>query len=263
MTAPTAAPAGAGMAEFERTTSRWGRITMILALLLSLACPIALVLFGDLGVTGQNLWLAFLAVGATFVVLWIIEPVTYFPILGPAAMYQAFLIGNISNKLLPAAIVAQDSVGAKPGSTRGDLAAVMAICGAAIVHLTSLLVFVGLLGTWLLSVVPQHLIEVARLYILPALIGAVIVQSVVAMRQPRPTLFALGFAVVIQFGIIPLAPAVELYATVLNVALTIALSWFFRSRDAAPPEPPGADPDPERGAASAEPTPASADRVSA
>lgn len=41
------------------------------------------------------------------------------------------MIGNISNKLVPAAIVAQSSIGAKAGTKRGDLAAVMAIGGAA------------------------------------------------------------------------------------------------------------------------------------
>ena len=42
----------------------------------------------------------------TFGVLWIVEPIAYFPVLGSSAMYQAFLIGNISSKLLPAAVVA-------------------------------------------------------------------------------------------------------------------------------------------------------------
>ena len=167
--------AAAGMAEFDRTTSRWGRITMICGLILSLAGPFYLVFFADLGVTVTQLSTAFLAVAATFFIIWIIEPLTYFPILGSASMYQAFMIGNISNKLLPAALMAQSRIGAKPGTHRGSLSALMAICGAAAVHLASLLVFVGILGTWLISIIPVEVIGVIRLYVFPAVIGAVIV----------------------------------------------------------------------------------------
>ena len=160
------------------------------------------------------------------------EPLTYFPILGPAAMYQAFMIGNISNKLLPAAIVAQSSINARPGTKRGDLAAVMAICGAATVHLTSLLLFVGVLGTWLISIVPDALIEVARLYILPAVMGAVLVQCIATMRQLRPTIFAIGAALAVQFVLVPLVPQAAMGATAITVVATIMLSWFGRDRSA-------------------------------
>ena len=231
MTTETSQRADAGMARFDSTTSRWGRLTMISALLLSLAGPIYLVAFTDVQVGGAQIWIAFIAVAATFGVLWVLEPLTYYPILGPAAMYQAFMIGNISNKLLPAAIVAQDTVNARPGTRRGDLAAVMAICGAAVVHLTSLLVFVGLLGTWLISILPAELIEVSRLYILPAVMGAVLVQCVATMRQPRPTVIAVTAALLIQFLLIPLLPAMAMYATALCVAVTMVLSWFRRDRN--------------------------------
>ena len=169
MSAPRGGAAGTDLLQdFDRTTSRWGRLTMLAGLAVSLAGPFYLVFFAGLEVTSRQLWAAYGAVAATFLVIWIVEPLTYFPILGPAAMYQAFMIGNISNKLLPAALVAQINIGAKPGTRRAELAAVMAICGAASVHLVSLLVFVGLLGTWLISVIPPDLIDVARLYILPS-----------------------------------------------------------------------------------------------
>ncbi len=219
-----------GMAVFEATTSRWGRLTMLCGLVLSLIGPLYLVFFGGLDVTISHVWIAFLAVAGTFAVFWILEPLTYFPILGSAAMYQAFMIGNISNKLLPAAIVAQSSVNARAGTKRGDLAAVMAICGAATVHLTSLLLFVGILGTWLISTVPPELIEVARMYILPALMGAVLVQCIVTMKQLRPTLFAVGTALAVQFLLVPAIPQLAMLSTAFTVVVTILLSWFLRNR---------------------------------
>jgi hypothetical protein len=219
-----------GMDAFDRTTSHWGRITMLVGLVLSLTAPLYLVFFADLGVTLTHVLAAYAAVAATFLVFAVVEPLTYFPILGPAAMYQAFMIGNISNKLLPAAIVAQDSIGVRPGTKKADLASVMAICGAAMVHLTSLLLFVGVLGTWLLSHVPPAVMEVARLYILPAIAGAVLVQAIATVRQPRTTFIAVGVALILMFVVVPLVPMLGMYATAVAVALTIALSWILRTR---------------------------------
>ncbi len=219
-----------GMDAFERTTSRWGQITMLLGLLLSLAGPLYLVFFADLGVTLAHVLTAYAAVAATFLIFAVVEPLTYFPVLGQAAMYQAFMIGNIANKLLPAAIVAQDSIGVRPGTRKADLAAVMAICGAAMVHLTSLLIFVGVLGTWLLNLVPPSVMEVTRLYILPAILGAVLVQAIATVKQPRITAIALVIALALALLVVPAVPALGGFSTALAVALTIGLSWALRHR---------------------------------
>ncbi|MET1034970.1 MAG: hypothetical protein ABWX68_07045 [Arthrobacter sp.] len=229
-TTTSAATAAAGMAAFERTTSHWGRLTMLAGLILSLAGPAYLVLFADLGITFAHIATAYLAVAATFLVFAVVEPITYFPILGQAAMYQAFMIGNISNKLLPAAIVAQSRVGVRPGTRKGDLTSVMAICGAAVVHLTSLLIFVGILGTWLLTVIPPDVTEVARAYILPAIMGAVLVQAIATVRQVRPTIVAILTALLMLFLVLPAAPALAPYGTAIVVLATVVISWYARNR---------------------------------
>lgn len=226
------AQTAADLDEFDRTTSRWGRLTMIGGLLISVAGPLYLVFFGDLGITATQLWTAFAAVAATFFIIWLVEPLTYFPILGPAAMYQAFMIGNISNKLLPSVLVAQTAIGAKPGTDRGNFAAIMAICGAAAVHLLSLLVFVGFLGTWLISVVPAGVTDVARIYVLPAVMGAVIVQAIVSMKQVRPTVIAFAVVLVVQFVLLPLVPGLAMVSTAISVIATIVLAWFARQQAA-------------------------------
>lgn len=224
----------ASMADFNRTTSRWGQITMIAGLLISVAGPLYLVFASGLDIGPAQLWIAFAAVAATFGIIWIVEPLTYYPILGPAAMYQAFMIGNISNKLLPAALIAQTNIGAKPGSKRAELAAVVAICGAAVVHLTSLAIFVGLLGTWLISVIPPSVLLVTRLYVLPTVLGAVLVQAIVSMKQPRTTVFALLVSAVVVFVLLPLVPSLAMVSTAIAVLGTILLAWFFRGKADVP-----------------------------
>ena len=232
MSTQTLTSADASMARFEKQTTRYGSVTMTAGLIFSLLGPTYLVFFGGLDITPAMIGVAFAAVAATFGIFWIVEPLTYFPILGPAAMYQAFMIGNISDKLLPAAIVAQSSINAKPGTRRGDLASVMAICGAATVHLTSLLIFVGVLGSWLVSIIPNDVIEVARIYILPSLMGAVLVQAIVAMKQLRPTIVAIVLSLLMYLVVIPLFPALTLFGTALVVLFSIVVSWIVRDRQA-------------------------------
>jgi hypothetical protein len=147
-------------------------------------------------------------------------------------MYQAFMIGNISNKLLPAALIAQTNIGAKPGTKRAELAAVIAICGAAAVHLVSLALFVGLLGSWLISVIPPSVLLVTRLYVLPTVLGAVLVQAIVSMKQPRTTMFALVISAVVVFLVLPLVPSLAMVSTAVVVLATILLAWFFRGKGA-------------------------------
>lgn len=218
----------AAILEFDRTTSRWGQATMAAALILSLVAPLYLVLFADLGITSDQVWTAFFAVAAAFFVLWFVEPITYYPVLGPAAMYQAFMIGNIANKLLPSALVAQATIGAKAGTKRGEFAALMAICGAAMVHVVSMLLFVGVLGTWLVSVIPTDIVDVARLYIFPSIIGAVLVQLITTMKQPRVTVIAVVVAVAVLFVLVPAVPSLAKPATGIVVLVTAALAWFLR-----------------------------------
>ncbi|WP_051298095.1 hypothetical protein [Brevibacterium album] len=212
------------------TTNRWGRITMIISLLLATSVPFYLLFFGGVSVTGAQVLTGFLAVAATYGVFWIVEPVTYYPILGPAGMYQAFMIGNISNKLLPSAIVAQSSINARPGTRKAEFAATAAICGAAAVHVVSLLLLVGLLGTWLVSITPPEITEVARLYILPAILGGIVVQLIATLKQIKAALIAMAIAAAMVFGVLPFVPALAGFNTGIVVLLTIVVVWFARPR---------------------------------
>jgi hypothetical protein len=236
MPTPTTAEKTAGFSAFDRTTSVWGPITLGLGLVISLAAALYAAFGTGVGVTPLELVTAVGAVLATFGIIAVIEPLSYFPILGRSAMYQAFLIGNIANKLLPAAIVAQANLGEKPGTRRAELIAGSAIIGAVLVHITTLILFVGVLGTWLVGMLPAPLIATARSYILPAIFGAVVLQSVLAMKSPRTTIVAVAVAAAIVFIVVPLVPALTYFATALAVVITITASWLARSK-AAPALP--------------------------
>ncbi len=207
---------------FDRTTSRWGRITMITAMVIMIGGPA--ILAAQLGVDLPTVVAGIVAILVVFGVIFVVEPFSYYPILGPASMYQAFMIGNISNKLLPAAIVAQSTIGAKPETRRGQLAAVLAICGAAAVHIVSLAIFVGLFGTILLRLIPAEVVASIQTFILPAVMGAVIMQMLASNPQPRILVIALAVGLVVQLVLTPLIPAFALFGSAVSVVLTIMLA---------------------------------------
>ncbi|MFV0254083.1 MAG: hypothetical protein ACK5H2_12220 [Beutenbergiaceae bacterium] len=222
---------------FDKKTSRWGQITMITALILMVGGPTIIAM--QLGVELSGVWIAVVAVAAVFGIIWVVEPFAYFPILGAASMYQAFMIGNISSKLVPSALVAQAAIDAKPDTRRGQLASVLAICGAAAVHLTSLLLFVAIFGTFVIQLIPENVITAVQTYILSAVMGAVLVQVVVSNPKPRMLGIAIGVGLLVQLVLVPLAPVVAFFAVALAVALTITLALTLpgKAMDAPTPKP--------------------------
>jgi uncharacterized membrane protein len=218
---------------YRRTTYLWGNITMASALILATAVPFYLFFTTDVDVQVSQIITAFIAVAAVYGVFWVVEPVTYFPILGPAGMYQAFMIGNISNKLLPSAIVAQSTIGAVPGTKKASFSATAAICGAAIVHVISMLVLVGLLGTWLVSITPDEITLIAQLYILPAILGGVTVQLIATLKQTRATIIALVISAAVILIIVPITPPImKSFSVAIAVVATIIATWLLRDRTA-------------------------------
>lgn len=216
---------------YTRTTNTWGRITLFTGFVLATSVPFIVLATTDTDVTVGQVLTAFLAVAAVYGAFYVVEPVTYFPILGPAGMYQAFLIGNIANKLVPSAIVAQSAIGAKPGTRKAAYAATAAISGAAVVHVTSLLLLVGILGTWIVSIMPQSVTDVAMVYILPSILGGVMVQLIATLKQVRSTVIAIGVAVVVVLLVVPNTPLiVASFAIGLCVLLTVTIAWFARTK---------------------------------
>lgn len=220
-------------AAYTKTTNRWGRITLFIGFLIATSMPFIVLATTDLDISTGQVLTAWIAVAAAYGAFYVVEPLTYFPILGPAGMYQAFLIGNVANKLLPSAIVAQHTIEATPGTRKASLAATAAIAGAAAVHVVSLVVLVGILGTWIVSIMPESITDVARVYILPAILGGVMVQLIATLKQVKATAIAIGVALVVILLIVPNTPQiVSSFAIALCVILTVAIAWYTRDKNA-------------------------------
>ena len=75
--------------------NRIGKITGYLGVVLAFAPAIMLAIVYGILPKGAALATAFIAGASSFGVLWFVEPISYFPVVGSAGTYMAFLSGNI------------------------------------------------------------------------------------------------------------------------------------------------------------------------
>lgn len=65
---------------------------------------------------------------SSFGVLWFVEPISYYPVVGQIGTYMAFLSGNISNMHVLCASMAQVSAEVEPGTHEGSIIATIGVC---------------------------------------------------------------------------------------------------------------------------------------
>lgn len=158
---------------------------------------------------------------------YIVEPISYYPILGLTGTYISFLSGNIGNLRVPCSAIAQDAVGAKSGTPEGEIASTLGVCGSVITNLF----FVSLAavaGAALLGTLPVGVQSAFKLYTVPAIFGAMLGQF--GCKMPSLIPFALG----IPFFLLYVAPTIGLpflatgwVVILVSVFGTIAIGRLF------------------------------------
>jgi len=176
-------------------------------------------------------WAAILAgmgLALTYAVpFFIIEPISYYPVYGDAGNYMSMTTGNVSNLRLPCAAVAQAVAGVPEGTRKGAAIAAVGIAVSVIIGVAG--VFLGsLAGGWIVTLFPKWLTDAFKIYLLPAVWGAVFGQF--ALRGP-----VYAIPAVIIAGV-PLLLGWKAYL-VIPVAVfgTILVAWaLYRWRNIAP-----------------------------
>lgn len=100
---------------------------------------------------------------------WILEPISFFPVLGVSGTYMAFLSGNISNLRLPCAIAALNATDTKNGTKEASIISSIGVSVSVFVNVILLVIGV-VAGVKVLGALPAPIMENLN-YLLPALIG--------------------------------------------------------------------------------------------
>ncbi|MDK3071815.1 hypothetical protein QO034_01705 [Sedimentitalea sp. JM2-8] len=174
---------------------RIGRTTLLVAMLLCV-CPALYLSFGLGAFPGVGpILTGFLAILAFVGIMWVVEPISYFPVLGVCGTYMSFLSGNIGNMRMPVVISCQNAIEAEAGSRKAEVAAVIGIAISVLVNLIFLIALV-LIGGALIEVFPAPVAVAIKEYTLPGLYGAVLVMfASSASRRNALTGVLVGLAV--------------------------------------------------------------------
>jgi hypothetical protein len=121
-------------------------------------------------------------VAASFGAFYVVEPVSYYAILGLAGTYLSFLTGNISNLRLPCSAMAQEVLEVEEGSRKAEIVGTLGITGSVITNLLGV-TLAAMIGMYIIEILPEIVIHAFRNYTAPAIFGAVFGQF--SMKYPR------------------------------------------------------------------------------
>lgn len=182
---------------------RYGRLTLSLGIIATLVPGIILSFGFGIMPPISALLASTMAIVSMSAPNYIIEPVSYSPILGIPGTYMSFLSGNISNMRLPCSIAAQKAAEVESGTEEGSIISTIGIAVSILVNISILTIGV-ILGGSVLSKIPAEVVEKLNL-ILPALFGSVFGQ--VFLQDKKLGLVAIVISVLTiilsKQGIIP------------------------------------------------------------
>ncbi|QRG81483.1 hypothetical protein [Vibrio diabolicus] len=229
MTNTTVAPSTANVAsdgsDYEREWTRpvhlIGRISLI-GVCISTFLPILYLYFVHDIMPPMDLIIKNVVIITTaFGFIWLIEPIFFYPALGIAGCYQAFLTGNIGTSKLPASAVAQDLTKVEPGSLEAEVISSFAIIGS-ICTTVGFVALGAVAGTAILDSLSPPVLAAVKSFTVPAVFGALMVQF--AIKYPKIIPVAIGvplFLRVFLGGILP-----GYLFIIITIASTIAAALY-------------------------------------
>lgn len=181
--------------EYMSKMHKIGKVTGIIAVACSFLPAIVLGLVYGLWPDLPALGTAFVTATASFGFLWVIEPISYYPVVGPVGTYMAFVSGNISNMRIPCASMAQVATGIEPGTEKGSIIATIGMGVSVIVNVAILSIGV-IAGSSVLAMLPAE-VTAALNYLLPALFGALFIQF--ALKNIKLGVIMTVFGVIVNY----------------------------------------------------------------
>lgn len=174
---------------------KWGRITNISGALLSfLPCLLILFVFNIKAPISAVIKASVNQLSASFA-YYFVDPIAFFPILGLAGTYMAFLTGNISNLRLPCAANALKSAGVDPGTKEATIISTLGIASSIFVN--TLVLTIGIfIGDAIFKLITPAMNDALK-FLVPAIFGAVFAQ--LSFDTPKIGAIAISIAVIMTF----------------------------------------------------------------
>lgn len=208
---------------FAKPIIHYGMMTLFLAVpLCFIPCIYLWIAHDALPPLGVILTGWFLS-ASVYGVEYFMTPISYYPILGNAGTYMAFLSGNIANMKVPCAIVAQEATGVEPGTNGGEIIATLGQIGATITNLIICTV-AAVAGNYFFGLFPD-IVLTALNFVLPAIFGGLF--AMFAVRYPKFAVWGVTVAILL-LAVIKILPT--WLVVILCSFTTIGFAMFVTKR---------------------------------
>jgi len=182
---------------FTQPIIRYGRLTNLLGVFLSFIPALVMYFYYDTFPGVQNILKGWMLIASIYGIYAIVEPISYFPILGLPGTYMSFLAGNIGNMRVPCSAIAQEALGVSPGTKKAELVSTLGIAGSIITNII-IVTIAAVGGAALMSAFPPIIIEAFK-YVSPAIFGAIF--ALYASKNYKYGIFSLVLVGIMLLGI--------------------------------------------------------------
>jgi len=159
---------------FVNWVVRAGKLTLLMGLVANFVpCLYLWLAYGVVPSIGEIFAVWGLALAA-YGISWLVQPTTYFPVLGMSCSYICWYAGSVADVRLPAAMMAQRASEAEPGTPEGDVMATIGTATSVFLSVAILTLFT-FIGSKAIPLLPKF-IKDSFTVILPAVFAAVYVQ---------------------------------------------------------------------------------------
>lgn len=204
-----------------------GRATTLVAALLTFLPALYLWLGQGIRPTWAQIGAGWLNILAIYLIIYVVEPITYYPVLGLSGIYIGYLAGNVPSVRLPALIAAQNATGTEQGTKKGEIVGTIAMGSSVFVNLF-FVTLAAIAGQYILAVLPEFFIK-AFDFTLPAILGAVMAQFMT--KNPSFTVIILGVGFAIQVS--PMGTVFKFPLAILASFVVAYYQYQFSKKKAA------------------------------
>ena len=162
---------------YHRWIHRFGISSSLLLFVAMTAFPVAISFVYGIWPDFKALWPGFVAVILFMAPYWPAETIGYMSVMGPGALYMSYITGNVTNLRMPATIGTINSLGIKPNTDECHTMAIIA-CGASVITTVVIVALGVVIATPLAPVLESPVIKPAFDYVVPALFGGLVAQTV-------------------------------------------------------------------------------------
>jgi len=217
--------------KYTVNTIRIGITTCLLGVILSFGPPLYLYFAYGAIPPGKSILSGYLVILSMFGISYFTDMIAFYPVAGLTGIYMGYFAGNMSGLRLPVMLAAREALGINQQSEpkKAEIVGTIAM-GASVFVSVAATSLVAIIGPWILSVLPQVIIE-AFDYASPAIMGTLV--AIVGRQDVKRFVIASVLAGVVLFMDLP---ALFNFPLVIFASIAISLYEYKKHKEKAEEE---------------------------